>query len=213
MRSCSWFLSCIKWNMLTTVLYINKLCFSPQWRSLLYCHLRATEQFQQVLTSASNPRPTTMWQLVGPSNTLSGWVSGECGGGGGSCKALIEADPLWFTIVCLGSTNNLCLGQRLKHVKPLEMTYKVASVIGMTFLYDAGYSVVLLRPKNEVKLPTQSAEKSICMGKWAVPKWGIYFHPLLVLAHVPEFFSQCGQFRSSGKITSGTQRTRGRGRN
>ena len=25
-------------------------------------------------------------------------------------------------IVCLGSTNLLCLGQRLKHVNPLEMT-------------------------------------------------------------------------------------------
>ena len=39
----------------------------------------------------------------------------------------------------------------------------------MTSLYDAGYSVVLLRPKNEVKPLTQSAEKSICMGKWPVP--------------------------------------------
>ena len=53
--------------------------------------------------------------------------------------------------VCLGSTNKFCLGQRLKHVNPLEMTSKVASVIGMTFLYDAGYSIVLLKPKNEAK--------------------------------------------------------------
>ena len=37
----------------------------------------------------------------------------------------------------------------------------------MTFLYGVRYSVVLLRPKNKVKLPTQSAEKWICMGKWA----------------------------------------------
>ena len=38
----------------------------------------------------------------------------------------------------------------------------------MIFLYDARYSVVLLRLKNEVKLLTQSAEKWICtMGKWA----------------------------------------------
>ena len=36
----------------------------------------------------------------------------------------------------------------------------------MTFLYDARYSVVLLRPKNEVKSLPQSAEKWICMGKW-----------------------------------------------
>ena len=78
----------------------------------------------------------------------------------------------------------------LKHVNPLEMTIKVASVIDMIFLYDAGYPVVLLRPKNEVKLLTQSAAKWICMGKSPVPNWGIYFHPLLVLARVPEFFFQ-----------------------
>ena len=43
----------------------------------------------------------------------------------------------------------------------------MVSVIGMTFLHDARYSVVLLRQKNEVKPLTQSAEKWICMGKWA----------------------------------------------
>ena len=37
------------------------------------------------------------------------------------------------------------------------------------------YSIVLLRPKNEVKLSTQSAEKSICMGKRDVPNWGNLF--------------------------------------
>ena len=50
----------------------------------------------------------------------------------------------------------------------------MASVIGMIFLYDAGYSIVLLRPKNEVKPLTQSAEKWICMGKWPVPSLGIF---------------------------------------
>ena len=45
----------------------------------------------------------------------------------------------------------------------------------MNFLYDASYSIVLLRPKNEVKLSTQSAEKWICMGKWAVPNGGNLF--------------------------------------
>ena len=34
----------------------------------------------------------------------------------------------------------------------------------MTFLYTARYSIVLLRPKNKVKLTTQSAEKPICVG-------------------------------------------------
>ena len=43
--------------------------------------------------------------------------------------------------------------------KPPRFDLKVVSVIEMTFLYDARYSVVLLRPKNEVKPPTESAEK------------------------------------------------------
>ena len=37
----------------------------------------------------------------------------------------------------------------------------------MIFLYDTWFSVVLVRPKHKVKLPTQSADKWICMGKWA----------------------------------------------
>ena len=82
----------------------------------------------------------------------------------------------------------------------------------MAFLYDARYWIVLLNPKNEVKLLTQSAAERICMGEWPVPNWGIYFHLLLVLARVPEFFSQRGRFRSTGKNNSGTQRARGRGR-
>ena len=68
------------------------------------------------------------------------------------------------------------------------MTYKVASVIGMTFLYDAGYSAVLLRPKNEVKSLPQSAEKWICMGKWAVPSLAEFIHHVLVIPYVPELF-------------------------
>ena len=49
----------------------------------------------------------------------------------------------------------------------------MVSVIEMTFLYDARYSVVLLRSKNEVKLLTQSTAKWIYMGKWSVPGEGI----------------------------------------
>ena len=45
----------------------------------------------------------------------------------------------------------------------------------MTFLYDAWYSIVLLRPKKKVKLLTQSAEMWICMGKWAFENLAIYF--------------------------------------
>ena len=36
------------------------------------------------------------------------------------------------------------------------------------------YSIVGLRQKK-IKLPTQSAEKWICMGKWAFENLAIYF--------------------------------------
>ena len=62
----------------------------------------------------------------------------------------------------------------------------MVSVIELTLLYDARYSVVLLRPKSEVKLLTQSAEKSICMGKSAVPNWGELFHHVVVVGLEPE---------------------------
>ena len=55
------------------------------------------------------------------------------------------------------------LRSKNKECKPPRNDIKVVSVIEMTFLYDARYSVVLLRQKNEVKLLTQSAAKWICM--------------------------------------------------
>ena len=45
----------------------------------------------------------------------------------------------------------------------------------MTFLYDTRYSIVLLRPKNDLRLSTQSAAKWICMGKWAFEILAILF--------------------------------------
>ena len=50
------------------------------------------------------------------------------------------------------------------------------------------YSFVLLRPKNEVKLSTQSADKWICMGEWPVPSGGIHFHHVVVVCFVPGLF-------------------------
>ena len=64
----------------------------------------------------------------------------------------------------------------------------MVSVIEMTFLYDARYSIVLLSPKNEGKLLTQSAAKWVCMGKWPVPGGAIYFYHIVVLACVQGFF-------------------------
>ena len=57
----------------------------------------------------------------------------------------------------------------------------------MTLLYGARHSFVLLGLKNKVKLLPQSEEKWICMGKWAVPNWGNYFHHIVVVRFVPEF--------------------------
>ena len=57
----------------------------------------------------------------------------------------------------------------------------------MTFLYDALYSVVLLRPKNEVKFLTQSAAKWICINKLLVPCGAILFLKLQKGPRRPEF--------------------------
>ena len=54
----------------------------------------------------------------------------------------------------------------------------MASVRDMILLYDAGYSVVLL------------IEKSICMGKWAVPNWGKFFHHVVVVGMEQELASR-----------------------
>ena len=69
------------------------------------------------------------------------------------------------------------------------MTQKLVSVIEMTLLYAARYSIVLLRPKIEVKLSTQSADKWICMVKWPVSSVAEFIRQVLVVPCVPEFFS------------------------
>ena len=69
--------------------------------------------------------------------------------------------------VHLGSTNALYVCWKLKQVNLLDSIQKLVSVIEMILLYYARYSFFLLRPKNKVKLPTQSAELLVCMGKWA----------------------------------------------
>ena len=79
------------------------------------------------------------------------------------------------------------LGSEIKACKPLQNDLKMASVIGMTFLYDAGYSIVLLRPKNEVKPMSQSAEKWFCTGKWPVLSLAEFIHHVLVVTCVPGF--------------------------
>ena len=57
----------------------------------------------------------------------------------------------------------------------------------MTFLYDAQYSVVFLRPKIEVNFLTQSALGQICMGKLPVPSLAEFIHHVLVVPFVPKF--------------------------
>ena len=59
----------------------------------------------------------------------------------------------------------------------------------MTFLYDAGYSVVLLRTKNGVNLLTQSVAKWICMGNWPAPILANFFHHVVVVRFVPDLLT------------------------
>ena len=72
--------------------------------------------------------------------------------------------------------------------KPPRNDLKVVSIIEMTFPCDTRYSFVLLRPKSEVKLSTQRADKWICMGKWLAPSGGDFIHELAVIGFVPEIF-------------------------
>ena len=56
-------------------------------------------------------------------------------------------------LYCLFGVNYIfMLGSKIEACKPSRNDLKIVSVIKMTFLYDARYSVVLLRQKNEVKL-------------------------------------------------------------
>ena len=103
------------------------------------------------------------------------------------------------------------IGSKIEAFKPPRNDLKVVSVTEMTLLYDTWYSVVLLRPKHEVKLLTQSAEKWICVGKWPVSNLPEFIHHVLVVPCAPEFFSQRGRFPSSGKIKLQYKTTRGRG--
>ena len=70
--------------------------------------------------------------------------------------------------------------------KPPRNDLKFVSVIEMTFLYG-WYSCVLLRPKSEVKLSTQTADKWICMRKCPVPGGAIYFPYVVEVRLIPEF--------------------------
>ena len=62
----------------------------------------------------------------------------------------------------------------------------MTSFIEMTDFYDARGLFWSLRPQNTTIFATQSAEKSICMGKWAVPNWGELFHHVAVVGLEPE---------------------------
>ena len=81
------------------------------------------------------------------------------------------------------------LGSKIKECKPSRSDLKSWQRHRNEFLYEAWYSIVLLRPKNKVNLLTQSAAKWICMGKWSVSCGGVYFHHVFVLARVSGGFN------------------------
>ena len=73
------------------------------------------------------------------------------------------------------------LALEIEACKPPRNDLKVASVIEMTDFYDARGLFWSLRPQNMIKCVTQSAEKSICIGKWAVPNWAEFRNHVLVV--------------------------------
>ena len=97
--------------------------------------------------------------------------------------------------VRLGSTIFFMLGLEIKACKPPRNDL---SIIEMSFLYDTWYSVVLRRPKNEVKLLTQRAAKWICMGKWAVKILADLFLKNEKASDDRTFFTQCVLYHSPG---------------
>ena len=56
----------------------------------------------------------------------------------------------------------------------------------MALLYDAWHSLSFVDQK--IKLPTQSAETRICMGKWPFPKLGDLVYCQREGPRLPEFF-------------------------
>ena len=72
-----------------------------------------------------------------------------------SCSFLILST---FTYCLFGVKPYFKVVLEVEASRPPRFDLKVVSVVETTFLYDAWYSVVLLRPKHELKLPTQSAE-------------------------------------------------------
>ena len=94
---------------------------------------------------------------------------------------MCQLDDAWFDTlfngfyftVRLELTYKLRLHKLLKKLNPLGMTKKVVSVIEMTSMYAAWYSIFLPRQNNEVKLSTQGAPN----GEMTCTKWGNLFLP------------------------------------
>ena len=67
--------------------------------------------------------------------------------------------PFAYMLLSVWGETIIYLWVKDMYVNPLGLAKKVVGVIEMTYLCDARYSFVLLRPKNEVKFLTQSADK------------------------------------------------------
>ena len=96
----------------------------------------------------------------------------------------------------MGSTNFIFrLESEIEACESLKNDLKVGSVIKMTFLYDDRYSIVLLGPKNEVKLMTENAAKWSLSRKWLVPNGGILFLRLQKGPRRSDFFRGFGCYQ------------------
>ena len=63
-------------------------------------------------------------------------------------------------------------------------------------MYGARGSFYVLRQKNTIKLLTQSAEKWICMKKWAVPCGAMFIHEVVVIGRASRFFKMTACLQS-----------------
>ena len=67
--------------------------------------------------------------------------------------------PILIYILSVWGQLIFMLGLEIEACKPLQNDLKNVSIIEMIFLHDGQYSIVLLTPKNEVKLSHKSLPK------------------------------------------------------
>ena len=112
-----------------------------------------------------------------------------------------EPPSLRGRTVCLGSTNNLTLGQ-LFHLKKWRVcAIWHSSVKNNAVMYDAGAPLFYFFIFFTLKLLTQSAKKCVCMVKTGVKILAEFICALHLLPVPQTPFSQCADSQIPGEKT------------